>query len=208
MSIQSDVWNYLRTAGLTENATSAVMGNIQWESGFVLGSLESNGVGYGLCQWSYSRRTQLEAYGVDQTHQLNFLWSELTGTNRANTGADLQYFNTGYLTLAQFLAGTATIESLTESFCFSWERPAVATAHLADRQASANGFFTQFTGGSVNPPTPTPPITTESRMLQNLLNAIGAKDDRGQTLIVNGMLDTPTIQAKTRARSILNSILN
>jgi hypothetical protein len=82
MTYQEITWNFLRSKGLNEKSTSAVMGNIQAESGFDPSVIESStGIGFGLCQWSYGRRTQLEAYGTDFNHQLEFLWSELTGQN-------------------------------------------------------------------------------------------------------------------------------
>lgn len=208
MTIQADTWNFLRTKGLTESATSAVMGNIQWESGFDPNILEGqNGIGYGLCQWSYGRRIQLEAYGTDIPHQLNFLWSELTGQNTTITGADLQYQQNGYLTLQQFLTGTASIDSLTESFCFSWERPAVATAHLADRQTAAAGFYTQFTGQAVAPDNTYTNDENFIMLLQTFLKYVHIPNDSGYGVWVTGTDDVSTRQSMLRCKMILQAIL-
>jgi hypothetical protein len=102
-----------------------------------------------LCQWSFGRRTQLESYGTDFEHQLNFLWSELTGEDLNITGADYQWINkTGYINHNDFMLGNGTIEDLTSAFCFSWERPAGETAHLTERQNSAKDYYIQFTGSN------------------------------------------------------------
>lgn len=152
MTYQEQTWNFLRSKGLNEKSCSAIMGNIQQESGFNPDIVEGGtGIGYGLCQWSYGRRTQLEAYGTDIEHQLEFLWSELTGENTDITGASYQWINkTGYLSHDDFMSGNGSIEDLTASFCFCWERPAVESANLSYRQSSAIDYYNQFAGSPIN----------------------------------------------------------
>jgi hypothetical protein len=146
-------WNFLRSKGLNEKSTSAVMGNIRAESNFDPDVIEhGTGIGFGLCQWSYGRREQLEAYGTDFNHQLEFLWSELTGENLDETGANYQWINKSvYLSHDDFINGNGSIDDLTSAFCFCWERPSFEYSHIDYRIESANMFFTQFTGA--NPPT-------------------------------------------------------
>lgn len=148
MTYQEQVWNFLKLKNLNDKAISAIMGNIQQESGFEPTLIEvGNGIGFGLCQWSFGRRTQLESYGTDINHQLEFLWSELTGTNLVETGANYQWIDkTGYLSHTDFMNGNGTIEELTASFCFCWERPNEQYANLQYRQLWANNYFTQFNG--------------------------------------------------------------
>ncbi|RWZ78368.1 MAG: hypothetical protein EOT05_01215 [Candidatus Microsaccharimonas sossegonensis] len=69
---------------------AAIMGNMQAESGFNSGAKESNGIGYGLVQWSFGRRTKLEAaakaQGVDVSDvafQINYLVSEYKSSYKA-----------------------------------------------------------------------------------------------------------------------------
>ena len=157
--IEQSVWNFLRGKGLPEYSTAAVMGNIYGESGFDPSEVEEGtGIGYGLCQWSYTRRTQLEAYGTDLAHQEEFLWSELTGQDTSITGANYQWINkTGYLTHDQFMVGSGSINDLTAAFCFCWERPNAEYAHLDVRQQAANSYYSTYHGG--NPP-PTPDTGT------------------------------------------------
>lgn len=86
-TVQERVWNFLREHGFSAAATAAIMGSIQQESGFDA-TIEEIGsaIGYGLCQWSYERRTNLVTWcgnnGYDYTSvegQLAFLIYELEG---------------------------------------------------------------------------------------------------------------------------------
>lgn len=83
------IWNFLKYKGLSDAAAAGVLGNIQAESGFNPGIEEiANGIGYGLIQWSFGRRTALEnaakAAGVDPSNlqfQLEYLWDESLDPN-------------------------------------------------------------------------------------------------------------------------------
>lgn len=145
MSIQETVWKYLRSKGLNENSTAAIMGNIQQESGFDPDEYERGGDGYGLFQWSYDRKTQLKACGTDLTHQLEFFWTELTGENLNSTGAEYQWSDkSGYLSHTEFMTGQGSIDRLTEAFCVCWER--AGTPMMQNRINAANKYYSQFTG--------------------------------------------------------------
>lgn len=150
MSYQESVWNFFKSKNVNSKTISAIMGNIQQESGFDPNIIEvGSGDGFGLCQWSFERRTQLEAYGTDIEHQLEFLWSELTGHNTLITGANYQWINqTGYLNDNDFMSGNGTIDELTSAFCFSFERPSAEYANLSYRQSSAIMYYNQFSGTS------------------------------------------------------------
>lgn len=164
--------------GLPLITVAAIMGNIQGENSTWGTTVEeSNGIGLGLCQWSFGRRDQLEAYGTDLQSQCEFLWSELTGENTSVTGADYQWIanpassvDNGegfYCSNADFLAGNGTIAFLTKAFCYCWERPAYATNHLDSiRIPYANTFYDYYSnggGGTVTPdpdePEPDIPVT-------------------------------------------------
>ncbi|WP_406543210.1 phage protein [Clostridium ljungdahlii] len=150
MSIEEDVWRFLRSKNFSEKSTAAVMGNIYGESSFNPSEIESgSGDGFGLIQWSFERRTQLEAYGTDLTHQLNFLWAELTG-DTGNTGAESQWTNvSGYLSHDNFMSGNGSINDLTAAMCFCFERPGVP--RLSTRQEYAQKYYNQFTGTAGTP---------------------------------------------------------
>lgn len=82
---EEKAWNYFTGRGLTPIGAAGAMGNIEAESGFRASAVESNGVGLGIIQWSYERRTKLEsaaaAAGINLSDndaallfQLNYLW--------------------------------------------------------------------------------------------------------------------------------------
>lgn len=154
--IQQYVYDYLYEKALPHQTICAIMGNITGESGWDVTCIEQgSGIGFGLCQWSFGRRTLLENYGTDLEHQCNFLWSELTGENTAETGASLQWISnpadsvnpdSSYrFKLTSFIAGNGTVEDLTGAWCYCWERPAYATNHLDRRVESAETFNTTMT---------------------------------------------------------------
>lgn len=170
--IQQYFYDFMYDKGLPHITICAIMGNITGESSWNPDIIEvETGVGFGLCQWSYGRRTQLEAYGTTLQHQCEFLWSELTGQNTSVTGADYQWIanpadsvdNGEGFTFANsdFLAGNGTLDVLTKAFCYCWERPAYATNHLSSiRIPSAQEFYNTMSyqgGGTVDPdPDPDP----------------------------------------------------
>jgi cell wall-associated NlpC family hydrolase len=146
MNIEQTVWSYLRNKGLPEKSAAAIMGNIYQESSFDPTEIEQgNGIGFGLFQWSFERRIQLESYGTDLQHQLDFFWSELTGENTSSRGSTLQWINkSGYINLDNFLKGNGSVDELTEAFCVCWERAGIPM--MQNRINAANKYFSQYTG--------------------------------------------------------------
>lgn len=144
--IESYVWNYLKNKGLADEVCSEIMGNIEAESEFNPNLVEhGNGIGFGLCQWSYERRTQLENYGTDLEHQLNFLWAELNGGD-SSIGADNQWISTKGYTYDKFINNQYSIEEGTKAFCWCWERPNESLAHIDRRINSAKMYYDKFKG--------------------------------------------------------------
>ncbi len=90
------IWNFFKYKGLSDAAVAGILGNIQAESNFDPGVVEAKtGEGYGLIQWSFDRRTALEAAarerGVDPSNlqfQLEYLWEEAVDPN-SSYGKDL-----------------------------------------------------------------------------------------------------------------------
>ena len=173
--IQQYVYDFLYDKGLPHKSICALMGNITAESSWNVDAIENGtGVGFGLCQWSFSRREQLEAYGTSLQHQCEFLWSELTGKNTTTTGANYQWIanpansvdnGEGFkCSNKDFLNGNGTLSFLTKAFCYCWERPAYATNHLSSvRIPSATTFYNTMSyngeGGSGELPDPEGTIT-------------------------------------------------
>ena len=147
-------YNFLVNNGVPKKTVYAIMGCIYGESEFNPDVIEiGSGIGFGLCQWSYERRTALENYGTDFTHQLNFLWSELTGENVATTGATFQWINkTGYISYETFWSGNDTIENLTKGFLWCFERPNSEYAREQIRIDKAIEYSNTYTGGGGDVP--------------------------------------------------------
>ena len=168
--IQQFVYDFLFEKGLPHKVICAIMGNITAESSWNPEAIEyGTGIGFGLCQWSFGRREQIENYGTSIHHQCEFLWSELTGENTSVTGANYQWIanpansvDNGegfYCANKTFLAGSGTLSFLTKAFCYCWERPAYATNHLeSTRIPSATSFYNSMsykgtgTGGELPDP--------------------------------------------------------
>lgn len=171
--IQQYVYDFFYNKSIPHITICAIMGNITAESSWNVDAIENgNSIGFGLCQWSFGRRTTLEAYGTSLEHQCNFLWSELTGQNTDVTGASYQWIanpsdsvtpDTSYsFSNADFLAGNGTLAELTTAFCYCWERPAYATNHLTTtRIPSAQTFYNTMSyqgSGGGDTPQPEPSI--------------------------------------------------
>ena len=174
--IQQYVYDYFYEKEIPHISICAMMGNITGESSWDVDAIESgNSIGFGLCQWSFGRRTQLENYGVTLKHQCDFLYSELTGENTNVTGADYQWISNPadsvdngegfYCSNDDFLNGNGDIEFLTTAFCYCWERPAYATNHLTStRIPSAKEFYNTMSyqnSGNVTPDNPDNPDTPQ-----------------------------------------------
>lgn len=189
--IQQYFYDFMTDKGLPHITICAIMGNITGESSWNPDAIENgNSIGFGLCQWSFGRRDQLEAYGTTLQHQCEFLWSELTGQNRTVTGADYQWISNPADSVDNgegfscsndtFLSGDGSIEFLTKAFCYCWERPAYATNHLDSlRIPSAVNFLNTMTyngtGGGTTPDPEPEPQPTKKKGLSLMMMYLATK---------------------------------
>lgn len=190
-TLEEKVWFALRGAGYSEIATAGVMGNIEAESGFNAGTIEAgSGIGIGICQWSFGRRTQLEKYAAskgvpwtDENTQIEFLLGELTPGGGANG-----YANYALVTYNGYSPNdwktAQDIETATKAFCWSFERPGIP--HMDRRIASANKYYNEFKGRTA--PSGDPRIGTitlsgdnASKMMAMLTEAVRIADDNRYT---------------------------
>ena len=159
-SIQEKVWWAVINAGYSKEAAAGVLGNIEAESGFNQAAIEGgNGIGFGLCQWSFGRRTALEAYAAskgvepsDVNTQIEFLIGEITPGGGANGYATYQLVSyNGYS--ASDWSNASTPEDAAIAFCWSFERPGIP--RMSIRTEAARKYYEQFkdlekpTAGSV-----------------------------------------------------------
>jgi hypothetical protein len=115
-------YNFFLSKGLKDYQAAAIIGNLAQESN--VNPSESGG---GLAQWGGSRWSALQAFAKQQKKsvndlgvQLDFMWSELTGTESA---------------ALQALQGTTNVTSATEVFSNDYERP--GTPDMSNRIAYA-----------------------------------------------------------------------
>jgi hypothetical protein len=128
--IQDTVFNIL-CQHLPLNSVFGIMGNISQESWWNSQEIEQGSkIGFGLCQWSFSRRTALEKYGTDVKSQCTFLLGELS----------TQWFDTGGYTKEKFLSGAYSPIEAAKAFCWCFERPNANEANLTRRISEAIRF--------------------------------------------------------------------
>lgn len=150
-SIEDKVWCTLISKGYSPEAVAAVMGNIYAESRFDPSIIEfGSGAGFGLCQWTGSRRAQLEGYAAakgvspsDINTQIEFLVAELTPGGGARGYAKYQLLDGNGYTPNDWKNAT-TVEEATKAFCFTFERPDPTVAHVDTRVTKAKEYFEKY----------------------------------------------------------------
>lgn len=149
-TIEEKVWYALRGEGYSKEAVAGVMGNIHAESSFDPAVIEKgSGIGFGLCQWSFGRRTQLEAYAAskgvnasDVDTQIEFLLTELNrGVGPAQGYATNQILtNKGYT--REMWENATTPEAAATAFCWIFERP--SSPNMTRRTEKAREYYESF----------------------------------------------------------------
>ena len=151
---QYKVWTKLRGAGYSEYAVAGAMGNIHHESGYNPAVIEkgNGGAGFGLCQWSYGRRQQLNNFAAarnadpsDINLQIDFLLAELDKNCKdPNVSYQLQDSKKYGLTADQWINAT-DLSTSTQAFCRCFERPQ-DNCGMDERIKWAQTYYQEFTG--------------------------------------------------------------
>lgn len=181
-TIQYKVWQGLRGAGYSEIATAAAMGNIQHESGFDPATIEGgSGIGFGLVQWSYGRRTAMENYArskgknpSDVGVQIEYLLQELAEGSGIWTNANSAY-GFGTLTRNDWANGN-DLDKATKAFMCCFERPSYNASinHIDRRLQSAREYYEAFTG---TPVTGASGDSESGGIFNTILDSLNAFDD-------------------------------
>lgn len=155
-TIEYKVWTGLRAAGYSEITVAGTMGNIYAESGFDPSIVErGNGIGFGLIQWSFGRRTAIEKYASEQGKDVNstelqveWLLKECDPNDSAFAWMNSSTSYDGKSWTYDEWKNATDIESAVRAFMFCFERPA-GTSSLQKRIDAANEYYQEFTGTSV-----------------------------------------------------------
>ena len=155
-TIEYKVWTGLRAAGYSEITVAGTMGNIYAESGFDPSVVEhGNGIGFGLIQWSYNRRTAIENYAAEQGKDVNsvelqieWLLKECDPNDSAYAWMNSSKSYDGKSWTYDEWKNATDIESAVRAFMFCFERPA-GTSSLQKRIDAANEYYEEFTGTAV-----------------------------------------------------------
>lgn len=150
-TVQEKVWWALIGAGYSKEAAAGAMGNIEVESGgFDPSAIEGgSGIGFGLCQWSFGRRTQLEQYAAskgvsasDVDTQIEFLLGELTPGGGADGYATYQMGSgmNGYT--VNNWKNASSPEDAAVAFCWVFERPGIP--NMSRRTEAARRYYDEF----------------------------------------------------------------
>ena len=131
------VWNFFKKQGFSAEATAGIMGNFQRESGMNPAITEiGNGIGFGLAQWSFERRTKLENWSKENnldvaslTAQLNFTIEEMK---------NIQFGSKSF----EDFKNIRDVSEATELFERYFERAGVVA--LAERLRFAEAFYRQY----------------------------------------------------------------
>lgn len=148
-TIQEKLWFAVLDTGYSKEAAAGVLGNVEAESGFNPGAVEGgSGIGFGICQWSYGRRTQLEAYAQskgkdpsDENIQIEFLIGEITIGGGADGYANYQLLTYNGYSASDWM-NASTPEDAAIAFCWSFERPGVPRMDV--RTEAARRYYEEF----------------------------------------------------------------
>ena len=178
-TIEYKVWTGLRAAGYSEITVAGTMGNIYRESGFDPSVVEKgNGIGFGLIQWSFGRRTAIEQYaaskGADPNTaelQIEWLLKECDPNDSSYAWMNSSTSYDGKSWSYDDWKNATDIESATRAFMFCFERPANASS-LQKRVDAAKGYYEEFTGTAVPDGTTKPGEGEEDSGKKSIITAL------------------------------------
>lgn len=137
---KNQIWSFLKSKGLSDEAASGIMGNMDKETGgtFLPDAVNSIGCS-GVVQWCYGRNDAMRAKALADgkdwnclSFQLDYMWYELTETSESKVMEPLKLANT---------ASEAAV-----IFHDEYERSNKETGEHLDRDRRAEQIYSAFTG--------------------------------------------------------------
>lgn len=129
-------WNFYRAEGFSEEATAGILGNYMRESKMNPSVEEyGNKIGYGLAQWSFSRRTDLVKWTVENDLNVGSLEGQLNFSMY-----EMNKMKFGSYSLSQFKK-IKNVREATEVFERYYERAGVVA--LEERVRYAEQIYSQ-----------------------------------------------------------------
>lgn len=133
---KKQIWNFLKSKGLSDTAAAGIMGNMDQESAYMPDAVNWIDC-HGIVQWCYDRKDKMLARAAKEgadwrclDFQLNYMWYELTETSESQVMEPLKAAST---------AGEAAMV-----FARLYERP--GENEYAGRDTKAEAAYREFTG--------------------------------------------------------------
>ena len=133
------IWNRLVFEGFSEIQVAGILGNMYAENSTLKLSLQEagNNIGYGLIQWSFGRRTNLEKFAKNSGRQVNDIDVHLEFfIHEYNTDG----WGAHTLKHAEFRT-TESVRRAAYLFCWGFERPNKKVAHEELREQKAVDMY-------------------------------------------------------------------
>lgn len=194
--MEYDIYTQLRTYGMSHNGACALMGNMACESAMKANNAQdgmtqltdsqytmlfnstpeqcySDGVGYGLCQWTYPTRKR-------NLRQFAYAMDVSVGDERMQTAFAVKELQADYPTLWQYLCrDVSDLYNATDRICREFERP--AKNNVQERFEAAQVFDVRFKG--VYAPEEETPEPDAAETAEQLIAEIESKLDRLRELL-------------------------
>ena len=199
-------YNFFIDNGFTAAAAAGAVGNLMAEAGtdssgqIDASSIESNGEGVGIVQWSYGRKQEFLQYCKDNGNpfpnkdlslQLGFIIKELNGGEwRKYNG----YGHPEYLISYNDFMKCTDVEIATGAWMSCYERPNAKYAHLDRRISYAKDIYNKYSGntpieGGSSAGGDSSSSTDASNSFEGLISVLG-KTKAGKALSAfTGLLD-------------------
>lgn len=170
-TIQEKIWSFFKSQGYSNEAISAIMGNIYAESGYRTDAVNPNGGAFGLVQWLGTRKDALYNYAQSK------------GTSPSDLKTQLEFIHKELMEMAggaDFAKSTKDVATLTRWFMDRYERPSEAekAQSIGTRLDGANKAFNSYKNWN-----PTPAMSSKRQGFIDYVTAqVGTEYDQARRM--------------------------